>query len=180
MLALMALTGHEIDHDIAAATARVLDSARDQILAVHVVHPREVEATANRGSALHRQTLDEGSPVIREFADPVLAEDAGQAVQRVEDEVHDHVKDLQSAHLSDFTVDYEVIIDKDPAGAIIAAVEERAIGGVVMGTRGKRSRFSSAVLGSCAESVIRGTMAPVLIVKEGAVADVPAGDREQR
>ena len=170
MRVLIALTGHEIDRDIAAAAARTLDPARDQILAVHVVHPREVEATVIRGSG-HRPVFGDGSlPVSRGVTDPALVEDAGQAFQRVEDEMRAHVEDLKRQALDDFTVDFDVIIDGDPADAIVAAVEDQGISSIVMGTRSKRSRFTSALLGSCAEDVIRRTSAPVLIVKEGAVA----------
>ena len=170
MRALMALTGHEIDRDIAAATARVLDPTRDQILAVHVVHPREVEATVNSGrvGAIAGRAAD-GLRVSPELAEPALAENTGQAVQRVEDEMRDHIDELKRDFLSQFTVDFDVIIDKDPADAIIATVEREGIGGVAMGTRGKRSRFAAALLGSCAEDVVRHVNVPVLIVKEGTI-----------
>ena len=169
MQALLAFTGNDIDRDIAAAAARVLDPIRDRILAVHVVHPRDVEATANTGGSLHQQTIGPGAIPVTRAADPSLVEDVGQAVQRVEDELRSHVDDLKRVYLGDFTVDFEVIIHREPADAIIAAVEKHGIGGVVMDTRDQRSRFSSAVLGSCAETVVRRGMAPVLIVKEGSI-----------
>lgn len=171
MRALMALTGHGIDRDIAAATARVLDPTRDQILAVHVVHPREVEGTVDPGrvgALAGRAGL--GLRATPEMAEPSLAEDAGQAVQRVEDEMRDHIEALKTEFLGDFSVEFDVIIDKDPADAIVEIVEKEGIGGVAMGTRGKRSRFSAALLGSCAEDVVRRVQAPVLIVKEGTTA----------
>lgn len=163
MRALIALTGHEIDRDIAAATARVLDPKRDQILAVHVVHPREVESTINTG----RVGAVTGLGVSQQMAEPSLAEDTGQAVQRLEDEMRDHIEELKTNFLSEFTVDFDIIIDKDPADAIVEVVKSEAIGGIAMGTRGKRSRFSSALLGSCAQDVVRRVDPPVLIVKEG-------------
>lgn len=163
MRALIALTGHEIDRDIAAATARVLDPARDQILAIHVVHPREVEVTVNTG----RVGAVTGLGVTQQMAEPSLAEDTGQAVQRVEDEMRDHIEELKHEYLSAFTVEFDVIVNKDPGDAIVEIVEEQNIGGVAMGTRGKRSRFARALLGSCAEDVVRRVQAPVLIVKEG-------------
>ncbi len=167
MRALIALTGHEIDRDIAAATARVLDPARDQILAIHVVHPREVESTVNTGriGAITGRAGD-GLRVSPELAEPSLAENTGQAVQRVEDEMRDHIEELKTEYLGAFTVDFDVIINKDPADAIVEIVETEGIGGVAMGTRGKRSRFASALLGSCAEDVVRRVNSPVLIVKE--------------
>jgi len=167
MRALIALTGHEIDRDIAAATARVLDPKRDQILAVHVVHPREVSVTVNTGQigamAGREAGALRGSP---DMAEPSLAEDTGQAVQRIESEMSDHIEELKREFLNAFSVEFEVIINKDPADGIVAVVEDQAIGGIAMGTRGKRSRFASALLGSCAEDVVRRVDAPVLIVKE--------------
>ena len=167
MRALMALTGHEIDRDIAAATARVLDPARDTVLALHVVHPREVEITASgQVGALSGRAAD-GLRVTPQMAEPSLAENTSQAVQRVEDEMRDHIEELKRDYLGDFTVDFDVVVDKDPADAIVEVVQQQQIGGVAMGTRGKRSRFARALLGSCAEEVVRRVDAPVLIVKEG-------------
>lgn len=171
MRALIALTGHEIDRDIAAAAARVLDPARDQILALHVVHPREVESTVDTGrvGALAGRAAD-GLRISPELSEPALAENTGQAVQRLEDEMRDHIEELKRDFLGGFTVEFDVVIDKDPADAIVGVVEAQGIGGIAMGTRGKRSRFASALLGSCAEDVVRRVDAPVLIVKEGTTA----------
>jgi len=171
MRALIALTGHEIDRDIAAAAARVLDPARDQILAIHVVHPREVEPTVNTGrvGALAGRAAD-GLRVTPELAEPALAENTGQAVERVEAEMRDHVEELKRDFLSAFAVDFDVIVNRDPAEGIVETVEEQGIGGIAMGTRGKRSRFAAALLGSCTEDVVRRVDVPVLIVKEGTVA----------
>jgi nucleotide-binding universal stress UspA family protein len=168
MRALMALTGHEIDRDIAAATARVLDPARDQILALHVVHPREVEVTVTSGQiGSMAGRAGEGLRASPELAEPSLAENTGQAVQRVEDEMRDHIEELKRDFLGGFEVNFDVVINKDPADAIVEIAEEQRIGGIAMGTRGKRSRFASALLGSCAADVVRRADAPVLIVKEG-------------
>lgn len=174
MRALIALTGHEIDRDIAAAAARVLDPGRDQILAIHVVHPREVEGTVSSGGVGSMAgRAGHGLRATPELAEPSLAENTSQAVQRVEDEMRDHIEELKTEYLSAFTVDFDVIINKDPGDAIVEIVEAESIGGVAMGTRGKRSRFASALLGSCAEDVVRRVQAPVLIVKEGTSATAP-------
>lgn len=173
MRALIALTGHEIDNDIAAAAARVLDPSRDQILALHVVHPKEIEATADSGrvGAIAGQAAD-GLRVSQQLAEPALAESAGQAVQRIEAEMKDHVEELKLTYLKDFAVEFDVIIEKNPADAITEIVSTQGIGGVAMGTREKRSRFSRALLGSVAQDVVRNVQVPVLIVKEGTVAGV--------
>ena len=173
MRALIALTGHDIDNDIAAAAARVLDPARDQIVAMHVVHPRELNATADRGRSLGiAGRAADGLTVSHQQSEPVLAENTGQATARLEGEFHDHVQILKHEYLSAFTVEEEVRVNSDPAEAINAAVKELGIGGVTMGTRSKRSRFARALLGSAAEGVVRHVNVPVLIVKEGTVAGV--------
>ena len=173
MRALIALTGHDIDNDIAAAAARVLDPARDQIVALHVVHPRELSVTADRARTLGLAgRAADGLTVTRQLSEPVLAEDTVQATERLEGEFHDHVQILKHTYLSAFTVDEEVRVSSDPAEAIEAAVTELGIGGIAMGTRSKRSRFARALLGSAAEGVVRSVNVPVLIVKEGTVAGV--------
>ncbi len=173
MRALIALTGDDIDNDIAAAAARALDPARDQIVAMHVVHPRELEVTADRGRSLGISgRAADGLTVSRELADPILAEDTVQATERLEGEFHDHVQILKHQYLTDFTVEEDVRVNSDPAEAIEAAVKELGIGGVAMGTRSKRSRFARALLGSAAEGLVRQVNVPVLIVKEGTVAGV--------
>ena len=171
MRALIALTGHEIDRDIAAATARILDPTRDQIIAVHVVHPREVQSTVNTSQigAIAGRSAD-GLRVSPSLAEPALAENTDQAVQRIEAEMRDHVEELKRDYLSASTVEFDVVIDRDPADGILGVIEAQNIEGVAMGTRGKRSRFAAALLGSCAEDVVRRTNAPVLIVKEGTIA----------
>jgi len=171
MRALIALTGHEIDNDIAAAAARVLDPARDQIVALHVIHPRELNVTADRGRSLGVSgRAADGLHVSQQMAEPPLAENSVQAAERLEGEFHDHVEILRHQYLSAFTVEEEVRVHDDPAEAIEAAVKDLGIGGVAMGTRSKRSRFARALLGSCAEGVMRHVDVPVLVVKEGTVA----------
>jgi nucleotide-binding universal stress UspA family protein len=93
-------------------------------------------------------------------------------VQRLEDEMRDHIDELKHDFLRNFTVEFDVIIEKEPTDAIVEAAEQRTVGGIVMGTRGKRSRFSSALLGSCSSDVVLRSDTPVLIVKEGTVAGV--------
>lgn len=171
MRALIALTGHEIDEDIAAAAARVLDPARDQIVALHVIHPRELNVTADRARTLGVSgRAADGLRVSPQMAEPALAENTVQATERLEGEFHDHVEVLKHRYLSTFTIDEEVRVSSDPAEAIEQAVKELGIGGVAMGTRSKRSRFARALLGSCAEGVVRHVDVPVLVVKEGTVA----------
>ena len=170
MRILIALTGHDIDEDIAATAARMSDPGRDQIVAVHVAHPRETQATyervestdtAARAADLSAMTTD------RAVSGPT--EGAEQATQRLEAEFNDHVKLITGRHLAGFNVEQALIINGDVADGVTDAVDAHAIDAVIMGTRSKRSRLSSALLGSEAEKVLRQVMVPVTVVKEGTV-----------
>ncbi len=66
---------------------------------------------------------------------------------------------------------YECIVEVgEPAETIVEEAQRLGAGGIVMGTRSKRSRFGSAVFGSVAEAVVRAADVPVLVVKEGTAA----------
>jgi nucleotide-binding universal stress UspA family protein len=62
-----------------------------------------------------------------------------------------------------------------PAAAVVEAAKAQRADMIVMTTHG-RSGFGRLILGSVAESVLRGTRVPVLIVREAsAPIDIPAG-----
>ncbi len=171
MRILIALTGHEIDDDIAATAAQMFDAGRDQIVAVHVAHPREARATYERVEST--DTAARGADLSAMSSDRPLAgptEGAEQAVERLGAEFRDHLNSITTKHLSGFTIEQDLIINDDPADAIIEAVGTHSIDAIAMGTRSKRSRLASALLGSEAEKVIRHVSVPVTIVKEGTAA----------
>lgn len=63
-----------------------------------------------------------------------------------------------------------------PAAAIIDAAEFNRVGLIVMTTHG-RSRLGRLVMGSVAESVVRGTFTPILLLRDGkAPVERLAGD----
>lgn len=168
MRILIALTGHEIDNDIAATAAQMFDPSRDQIVAVHIAHPREARATYERVEST--DTAARGADLSAMSSDRAIAgpaEGAEQAVERLGAEFRDHVKLVTTKFLSDFTVEQDLVIDDDAADGIINAVGQHSIDAITMGTRSKRSRLASALLGSEAEKVIRNVSVPVTIVKEG-------------
>ena len=171
MRVLIALTGHEIDDDIAATAARMFDAGRDQLIAVHVAHPRETRATYERIEAT--DTAARGADLDAMSSDRALAgptEGAEQAIERLNAEFRDHVKLSITKFLSGFTVEQDLLINGSVSGAIAEAVERHSIDAIVMGTRSKRSRLASALLGSDAEQVIREVQVPVTVVKEGTAA----------
>jgi len=175
MRILIALTGQDIDEDIAATAGRMADPGRDQIVAVHVAHPRETRSTyenvestdtAARGADLSTMTGD------RPISGP--AEGAEQATERLQAEFNDHVKLLAGRHLSGFTLEQELIVDSDVANGIVSAVKRHAIDAVTMGNRSSRSRLAAALLGNEVEKVLRNVSIPVTVVKEGSASSVAA------
>ena len=67
-----------------------------------------------------------------------------------------------------------------PAAAVMEAAKAQRADMIVMTTHG-RSGFGRLILGSVAESVLRGTRVPVLIVREAsAPIDIPAGPMSAR
>lgn len=171
MRILIALTGHEIDDDIAATAAQMFDAERDQLVAIHVAHPREARATYDHVEST--DTAARGADLTAMSGDRAPAgptEGAEQAVERLGAEFRDHVKLLTSKFLSGFTIEQDLVINDDPADAIVDAVGQHSIDAITMGTRSKRSRLASALLGSEAEKVIRRASVPVTIVKEGSAA----------
>ncbi len=67
-----------------------------------------------------------------------------------------------------------------PAAAIIDAVEFNHVDLIVMMSHG-RSGLGRLVMGSVAESVLRGTTTPILLLREpGAPVEVPAGAARRR
>ena len=64
-----------------------------------------------------------------------------------------------------------------PAGAIVEAATTQKVDLIVMSTHG-RSGLGRLILGSVAETVLRGTTIPILVVRnEGAPVDVVSGAR---
>ncbi|MDA0351652.1 MAG: universal stress protein [Chloroflexi bacterium] len=137
MRILIALTGHDIDEDIAAAAARMFGAAGNQIIAVHVAHPRDARSTyerlestdtAARGADLSAMTSD------RSLAGPT--EGAEQAVARLQSEFADHVELLTSKYLAGFEVERHLVVNTSAADAIVDAVSSYSIDAVTMGSRG--------------------------------------------
>jgi nucleotide-binding universal stress UspA family protein len=64
--------------------------------------------------------------------------------------------------------------------AIVEAAESHKVGLIVMTTHG-RTGLGRLILGSVAESVLRGTRTPILLVRaEGAMLDTPTGEAAPR
>lgn len=65
-----------------------------------------------------------------------------------------------------------------PATSIIEAAQVGHVDLIVMSTHG-RSGLGRLILGSVAESVLRGTRMPILLVRDWAPVDVPADARQE-
>ncbi len=135
-----------------------------------VVDPSEIEET--RGGTPISATLPQATgggrtlPIAQTGAP--LAEGRDQAVARVHAEKAVYLESLAPL-LGELP--YECIVEVgEPAETIVDETQRLGAGGIVMGTRSKRSRLGSAVFGSVAEEVVRAANVPVLVVKEGTVA----------
>lgn len=172
MRALIALSGEPVDEDLAAAAARVLDPARDQIIALHVIRPGETHSTYAR---------IEATDTAARYADPAAqtldrplrapAEGSEQAVERLHAAFEGHVSGLASRFLDGFSVDIQVRIADDAADAILAVADELDVQGIGIGARTGQSRVGAALLGSAAAEVMRRAQVPVLVVKQGTIAN---------
>jgi nucleotide-binding universal stress UspA family protein len=102
--------------------------------------------------------------------DPTEAE--VEAVQEAEV----YLAEVQARLAKAGTVDVETAVwYGSPAAAIVEAAEFRKVGLIVMTTHG-RSGLGRLILGSVAQSVLRGTATPILLLRaEGATLEMPAG-----
>jgi nucleotide-binding universal stress UspA family protein len=107
------------------------------------------------GSLLRLKTLGE---IV-----PHASEDREQAVERLEAEAQDYLRQ-QALALPGLAVTGVVLFDEDPAGAIAAYARREQVGLIAMATHG-RTGLSHLLAGSVCERVIRTGVAPVMVVR---------------
>jgi len=102
---------------------------------------------------------------ILQPAAPAWAESKDQAVERVDREAREWLRDF-SRPLRDagLTVHEEVVMSPDAADAIVAFAKERHFDLITMATHG-RSGLREVVQGSVAGAVVRSGVAPVMLVR---------------
>jgi nucleotide-binding universal stress UspA family protein len=105
--------------------------------------------------------------------------DPTEAEVRVVQEAEAYLAEVQARLASTGTTDVETTVwYGPPAAAIVEAAEFRKVGLIVMTTHG-RTGLGRLILGSVAESVVRGSVTPILLLRaEGAPLETPAGHAE--
>lgn len=99
-----------------------------------------------------------------EIATPTAAEDRGQALERARLETVEALEEAAKTRLAGVPFEVHVEWADDVTGAIAALAEAKGVDLIVMGTHG-RSGISGALLGSVAQSVLRRTSVPVMLVR---------------
>jgi nucleotide-binding universal stress UspA family protein len=96
-------------------------------------------------------------------------------------EAEDYLDEVKARLATKGVTDVEAAVWYGPASvAIVEAAEFHKVGLILMTTHG-RTGLERLILGSVAESVLRGTRTPILLVRaDGAMLDVPAGRAEPR
>jgi nucleotide-binding universal stress UspA family protein len=137
----------------------------DEVLLITVGPP---PAATRRSLGEPSQPVIVGSAFAKLEPDPPdYAEDASQALESTRAELRDYLDD-ESLFLRNegFTVKCEVLIDRDPANAIVGYAREHGPLYIAMATHG-RGGLDRAVHGSVAEAVVRSGVAPVLVFHPG-------------
>lgn len=131
----------------------------------------EMARTSGARLLLLRAALTHTLPGV----DPIEAE------VKVVREAEDYLAGIKTRLATARAGDVEATVWYGPAAvAIIEAAEFHKVDMIVMTTHG-RTGLGRLILGSVAESVLRGTTTPILLLRaEGATVEIPAGHAEAR
>ena len=112
------------------------------------------------------QGLPSGQSVSIPDAAPIAAEDRTQALERARIEAEAHLREAASRHLPGIHVDVRVDMSDDVAETIARVASEIGADFIAMGTHARKG-MAHALMGSVAEAVLRASLVPVLLVREG-------------
>jgi nucleotide-binding universal stress UspA family protein len=156
---------------ILPAVARLAKEMKARVQLLTVVSPVAGTQTAKERSP---QVLTQGwGPGVSMYAtevylgadEPSWAESRGQALDRIVDEgrtfLEEAARPLKDAGIE---VDMAVVIDPEPADAIVAYAKKTPVDVIAMATHG-RSGLNQLVQGSVASAVVRSGVAPTLLVR---------------
>ncbi|MDA1062455.1 MAG: universal stress protein [Chloroflexi bacterium] len=159
---------------VQAAAARLLQPSATAYL-LTVVDPGEARGRRLSGepATYHSETMPAdlsggrvpGSSARGPALQPVV-EDRGQAMASLEADVRHELEQLATAHLAGVTYELRVEAGEDVARTIAAVASEVGAIAIAIGTHARRG-LGRALLGSVAESLIRTSDVPVLVVREG-------------
>jgi len=142
-----------------------------EVVLMRVISPGEArdtvaEYTRRVPDSETRQQAMRGLPVEPARA---LAEDRGQALERIRTEIEDSLRELARTHLVGVSTQIHAIWSDNVADAIVAAANDFGASFIAMASHG-RSGLGQAILGSVASEVVRHSPVPVIVINEHVVA----------
>ncbi len=167
---LVTLDGSDVSREVLPMATRLARDLGAEVTLLEVVHPvsgtldRPIETPAV--SAAGAATGPASPPqVFTSRREPRWAENAGQAIERVEAEAREALADTARAlEAEGIDVVEKVIMSDDPAQEIVRYAKAQAFDFIAMATHG-RSGLSELVQGSVASAVVKSGIAPVLLVR---------------
>ncbi len=167
---LVTLDGSDVSREVLPLATRLARDLGAKVTLLEVVH--SVSGTL-RGtpepptfSAAGAATAPATPPaVMSSRREPRWAENAGQAIERVESEARESLADTARAlEAEGIDVVEKVMMSDDPAQEIVRFAKEQGFDFIAMATHG-RSGLSEFVQGSVASAVVKSGVAPVLLVR---------------
>lgn len=148
-----------------AAVAPWVRSSGAELIILTVLHPDRVHATVSGGSGYSLPTEFTTGGRSPDIHDPLprVVEDHGRALERAHEDFERYLRELTSRHLSGVPVDFRVELSEHTARAILNYAKQVRAELLVLGTHAHR-RAAQLVFGSVAQTVVRESHVPVLLV----------------
>ena len=195
MRIVIACDGSEIAESAVAAVAALGPDACGDVHLLSVVDPNDlhglsraggaspffVAITTGQGEVVRAQGGGAAVPasiglmgheVRKGDAEPTMAEDRGQAMERAKAEHSDYLRAVAGHYLTGHEVTYEVAFAHDPADAIAEQARDLKADMIALGSHG-RSGVNRAIMGSVAEKLMRHASTPVLVIGPTARESMP-------
>ena len=186
MRVVIACDGSEIAESAVAAIAALGADACSDVHLLSVVDPNDlhglsrgagaspffVAVTTGQGEIVRSSEGGSGVPgsiglmgheVRSGGAEPVMAEDRTQAMERAKAEHSDYLRAVAGHYLTGHEVTYDVAFAHDPADAIAEQARDLKADMIALGSHG-RSGVNRAIMGSVAEKLMRHASTPVLVI----------------
>jgi universal stress protein A len=165
MRVLVAYDGGAAGEKAMQAIASWVQESSAEVHVVQVLNPKTIHETV-RPATLHVVTpaaTSTGSLLYAEEPPAVLAEDRTQALDSTLTETAERIKEMAGRHVAAYPVTAHVVLGSEPAQEIIRLASSIAADLIAVGAHG-RTGVAHALLGSVAESVVRQSALPVLVV----------------
>ncbi len=166
MKVLLAIEPGEAGERVAGVIGPWARGAQAEVHLLTVLSPKRIHGTDAGDTARHELTPAStvtGALLHSEQPAPRSAETRQQAYARKRDETSDRLSDLGEKYLSGVIQGRHVEIDDEVARSVLRVADRLGIELIAMGTH-SRTGLSHALMGSVAESVIRHSHVPVVVV----------------